>query len=276
MDGPDDVFVDALEGFGFCSDVAFVRGFIGGFDVDDDEVFAGLEGLDGVVTFGGVVGIEVAGGSGDVDDVPAEESSDAAEKVDGGDDGGLDAEAFFEGLEGRPAALSPEPDLSCGVFAVGESGLVVGVGREDGLAALHQVEKEVRAFALREVGGDGFFGDIVRRFGFGGCVEGAVVVFAAAVDEEVAVADTFIECPSGIIGDEFLHLGDELCGEGVGDLSCGEAGHRVVEDGDEVAADGPVVRSEFDALCSGFEGGAAGVELEGAVAEEAHGADVAA
>ena len=40
----DDLFVDLLEGFDFFFDLAFVRGFVGCLDVDDNEVVIGQRG----------------------------------------------------------------------------------------------------------------------------------------------------------------------------------------------------------------------------------------
>ncbi len=57
MQRADDVGIDPLEHFDFFLGVPFVRRFVAGFDVHDDEV-DGLQRVDRVTAFGGVIGVE--------------------------------------------------------------------------------------------------------------------------------------------------------------------------------------------------------------------------
>ena len=129
-DGADDVFVDGFDTGDFFLVVGGVGGFVGGFDVANDEVVL-VEGVAGDLALHGVVGVVVAGDAGAVEVGPAQEVGDAAEEVHGGDHGAFFVETGLEGGDVGGAALAPEPDVGGFVFAQVAAGEVDVVVFED-------------------------------------------------------------------------------------------------------------------------------------------------
>ena len=163
-DGADDVTVDLLNGFHFLVAAAFVRGLVGRLDVDAHDIVF-VEGVNGRTAFGGVVGVEVTGGTGDFDSIPADESRNAAKQIDGGDHRAARAVLFGEGLEPRGLPLSPEPNVRGRPLACLLSGRVhwmvaKHVGRRG-----HQFAEDVAARAARIILEHRLVGDVVRSAG---------------------------------------------------------------------------------------------------------------
>src|SRR6185437_3858067 len=102
---------------------AFVRSFIRRFDVNADQVERS-ERFDSKAPLGDVIGIEVAGGAGHVNAMPADEDADAAHEIDGGDDGAARAVCLAERADSRGLALPPEPHLRRRFLALGNAASV--------------------------------------------------------------------------------------------------------------------------------------------------------
>src|SRR5262249_7872936 len=106
----DDVPIDVFESFHLGVDLALMRRFIRGLDMNADEIVI-RQRRDAVAALGGIVGVEIAGGTGHVDPLPAQKYADAPDQVHGADDGA----ALTVDLDKRPQlwgpALAPEPDL---------------------------------------------------------------------------------------------------------------------------------------------------------------------
>ncbi len=276
-DGADDVFVDGFDGGDFFGVVGGVGGFVGGVDVAADEVVV-VEGVDGGLALGGVVGVMVGGDAGGGEVGPAEEVGDAAEEVDGGDHGAGFFEAGLEGGDVGGFALAPEPDVGGFVFLEVSAGEVDVVVFEEIVGAGDEGGEDVAAFAAGHVGFDGLVGDVVGRGGF----EAGEVAAPppSAIGHEVAVGDAGEEgeggC-AGVWGEGFADVIEEDAGFFVADVTGGVVEHDAVDDGDEVAAEDPVeLWVEGEAHGGGFEGGAAGMIFGGVVAQEAEGADIGA
>ena len=121
---------------------------------------------------------------------------------------------------------------------------------------------------------NGLIGDVVRRdrvriFGKGG------FAVASAVEQQVAVTHAGLELPVRISAAGPLEGFDQFACDVAGDLAGGEALHPAVFDGDQIAANRPILGREFDPLRSGLQRRPAGVVDQRVVAEEAHRADVA-
>ncbi len=93
--GTDDMPVDLFEGPHFGVSLAFVRSLVRGFDVNANQVVIGQRSY-AVASFGGIIGVEVAGGSGHIDARPTEQHADAANQIDRAENGALLAVNFFE------------------------------------------------------------------------------------------------------------------------------------------------------------------------------------
>ena len=71
----------------------------------------------------------------------------------------------------------------------------------------------------------------------------------------MAIVDPAIE-PEVLVAQVGLQRIDQFAGFGRRDLAGSEALHRLVFDGDQIAACGPIVRSQLDPLGGGLDGGA--------------------
>ena len=92
---------------------------------------------------------------------------------------------------------------------------------------------------------------------------------AAAIDQQVPIADARMELKS--LAAQFL-LGGLRCSSAASaeEMWPGrEALHHLVFDGDQIAADGPIVRAQLDSLGGGLQGGPAGEMLDRVVAQQA-------
>ena len=89
---------------------AFVRRFVGRFDVDADQVDVGQR-LDRVAPLGGVIGVEIAGGARHFDASPAHQRRQPAQQIDGRDHRALLAIQLRRTAARRRAALAPQPDV---------------------------------------------------------------------------------------------------------------------------------------------------------------------
>ena len=94
---PDDVFVDSLQGFDFGVDFPFMGSFVGGFNMDDHEIDVSQR-LDGVLSLGSVIGIEITRGAWHSDVFPTQQRSDSPQEIHGCDHRSLHAESFAEVL----------------------------------------------------------------------------------------------------------------------------------------------------------------------------------
>lgn len=267
-DGADDVLVDLLEGFDFCGGVAEVARFVGGLDVDNDEIVV-VEGGDGGGTFARVVRVQKAGCSFDVEHGHADSFGEAANEIDGGDDRAADAISFVKWFERFGATLPPEPDVRSGVLAEVAADKVNVVAGEDFAGLLHDADDPVGAGAVGHIVGDVAIGDIMRR----GALE--LSVGSVVGDHEVAVGDAGVEAEASP-AEFFVEVGDEQVGFALGDVAGGEVLHDFVDDGDEVATEDELVGADVDIAGGCFERGAAGVVHFWVVAEEREGGDVAA
>ena len=107
--GGDDFGVEIFDGLDLKFDAALVACFVGGFDVEVDHVVA-FEGVERGGNFGGVVGINPAGGSRDVEYFETGAAPDTLNEIDGGNDGTGEAEFVGVGFDVGGGALSPEPN----------------------------------------------------------------------------------------------------------------------------------------------------------------------
>src|SRR5262249_35774922 len=112
---------------------------------------------------GGIVGVEVTGGAGDVDAVPAEQYANAADEIDRRDDRPRWAVRLPEGANPRRLALAPEPHLRGRLHSFLNAPLVRRVIGEDRLRRFHQADEDLAARPLRQVIRHRLVGDVVRR-----------------------------------------------------------------------------------------------------------------
>ena len=114
---------------------------------------------------------------------------------------------------------------------------------------------------------------VVRRVG-DGLVGEAGIPRAAAVDHQVAIADTRKELDIGPAqrGVQGLHQRPALL---AGDVPRGEIGEPAVLDGHQITADGPVFGPQHHVHGGRLERSPSGVVILGVIAEEAQGGHVA-
>ena len=124
-------------------------------------------------------------------------------------------------------------------------------------------------FAFGQVLGELFVDDVVRGRGLD------LFEIGAGDHAQVPVTEARIEADVGVV-DFGLEVGDQLGAFVGGDVAGAVVGHLVFVEGDQIAAEDPVVALEADALSGGLEGGAAGVVLAGIVTEQGHLGDIAA
>ena len=98
---------------------------------------------------------------------------------------------------------------------------------EDVPAALHQVTQHFTARAGRQVAGNGFIGDVVRRLRLGLGAERSFVF--GPVDENVAITDAGVELERWA-AERLLHRCDQCLAIIVRDVPGGEIAHLFVFD----------------------------------------------
>ncbi len=134
-------------------------------------------------------------------------------------------------------------------------------------ALAHQVRKQIAARPAGIVVQHRLVGQIVGRGGAGIGREGRRPA-RAAVHHQVAIAHARVKLEFRA-AELFLGGFHERGRLGRGDLPGRKALHHLVFDGDQIAADGPIGRAEFDSLRGRFQGRPAGEMRERVVAQQA-------
>ena len=268
----DDARIEVRDGGEFVGQRALVAGLVRGLEVHEDEV-ALAQGLAGGLRLALVVGVDIAGGAGDVDHLQAADHPQAFEQVDGADHRPADGEAVDQGRHRGHLALAPQPDLGRRVLAGGPPLLVDRVVGEKLSGLVEQLAPRAMLPVGLPVGGD-VPADMVMGRHRG---ETGMLSFE---DHQMAVADPGFEV-KGRRRAVALEIGDELVGLLVGDVARAEIAHHhlavaLLVEGHQVAAEGGLIGSEVDVHRRRLEGGAAGVVARRVVAEQRHVGDVAA
>ena len=128
---PDDVGVPALERRDLLVDRTLVAGFVGGLDVQEEEVAIG-ERRERGVALRDVVVVEPGGGAGHVEHLDAREHAETAHEIDRRRQPAVDTVTGGEVGQLRTRALAPEPDLRGDRVDLGRG------ARDDRLRRVHQ------------------------------------------------------------------------------------------------------------------------------------------
>ena len=231
--------------------------------------------FDRVTPLRGVISVDVAGRTGHVDDPPAQQPSQSAEQIDGRDHRSGLAKPLDERLERRRLSQAPQPNLR-GRQLVRSRPLLISRGsRQYRHAAIHQRPQLGRARTPRQMIGNRLIGNVVRRSGRGLAAERGRLT-SRAVQQQVAVTDPRMKFPGRAAALIFLQPLNQLASQVAGNLCGREAPHSPVGDVDQVAADGPVERTQLDSLGGRLDRRTARVEALRVVAEEAHRPHIAA
>ena len=80
-EGAHNILIDALDGLQFFGDISSMARLIRGLDMEIDEVMF-LQSFESAPAFAGIIGIEISGGSGDIDDIKTDSPRDSAQQID--------------------------------------------------------------------------------------------------------------------------------------------------------------------------------------------------
>ena len=290
QDAGNDTLVDGFHTGLLQLGLAIVSGFVGGLDVEEDEILL-LELFDGSIGLPFVVGVPQSCCARHDHLIEAAIDTDAEDEVNGRNDSArVDTrrEEVLERLHLRAIAKAPGPDAVGGVLAFGLSLQVDGMVGQYALAPENELAQQVGSLLGRKFG-DGLVEteDIVLIFGQFGLPglanavvrRGAVDVLVASLDlQEMAIGDTreepdvagvhhtsavererrqlFVQCPDQFIG----LLGRDVAGRMVLDVVAVQA--------DDVAAHGHLAVFDRYLHGGGFERATSFEYLRHIVAEQ--------
>ena len=252
----DEAAVKILDRLHFERQVLRVRNLVDRLDMHVDEVIAVGKGFQGGVSLALVVGVDVAGRAGDLDDVHAHAAAETVDHVDGRDHRRADTVALADIVDSAGLAAAPGPD------AVGRAAFEHVGGAGDQVA---QHRRGVLAFG--RLGARQVLGHRLAVVVVGLVVRDRRAVCRPGEHQQVAVADAGIKADR-VGAERVVEQADRLLGVGLGDVSAREVAQDAVRvHGHQVHAEGDVVRAERDALAGRFERAAA-AQFGGEIAAE--------
>ena len=197
-------------------------------------------------SFGAVVRVEVAGGSGYGDVRQSSVATYSSNQIHRGDARTAYAESRFEGLELAMPPLPPKPYISCRVLpevATNEVHIVLGKYLP---RTVHRIAHALRADANRLIVRHCLAGDVVRRRTL------ALDAFGIVHHQQMAIGHADVKRRPEIRFDGAQILNNPLSLL-PRDVPRSEVLHPTVDDGDQVAPENQIVRDGFDLACGGFQ-----------------------